>query len=125
MKPHVERTFLIDTKRKIKMQSINRLIWRSREEELSYTIRFWCPDFSEGFSLVVIPAVYHFWRQQNPLPVRYESGTGTGWFSIRYSLGGPRLPNTSIVINVPVLQQGHFLSKVFVFASGLFTFNSL
>jgi hypothetical protein len=66
--------------------------------------------------LVVIPAVFHFWQQQNPLPVRYESGTGTGWFSIRYSLGGPRLPNTSIVINVPVLQQGHFLSNVFVFA---------
>jgi hypothetical protein len=66
-----------------------------------------------------------FGGQKIPYPSRYESGTGTGWFPVRNSFGGPRLPNTSIVINVPVLQQGHFLSKVFVFASGLFTFNSL
>ena len=96
--------------------------WRG--VELHYQVRQL--DFSEGFSLVLISDVFHFCQTIKSLTHRhYESETGTGWFSIRYSLGGPRFPNTSTVINVPILQQGHFLSKVFVFASGLFTFNSL
>lgn len=36
MKPPGERTFLIDTKRKLKMQSINRVIWRCRDGEVGY-----------------------------------------------------------------------------------------
>src|SRR5690606_5635855 len=43
-----------------------------------------------------------------PYPLYYT--TGTFWISNKYIFGGPRLPNTSMVINVPVLQKGHFLS---------------
>ena len=42
-----------------------------------------------------------------PYPSRYGCGTGAGWVFSKYFFGGPLEPNTSIVINVPVLQQGH------------------
>ena len=44
---------------------------------------------------------------------RKDQFTGSEGLSNKYCGGGPRLPNTSMVINVPVLQQGHFLSNVF------------
>lgn len=51
--------------------------------------------------------------------------TGTILFSIRNCCGGPRLPNTSMVIIIPVLQQGHLCKSVLTFASGIFTYKPL
>ena len=56
-----------------------------------------------------------------PLPAVHP--TGTICFSNKYFFGGPRFPNTSIVTRVPVLQHGHFLSRVFTLSSGRFIFS--
>jgi hypothetical protein len=77
---------------------------------LSHAIKFGNLIFLKGFHQGNTLMFLIFGGQKVPHPSRYESGTGTGWFSVRNSVGGPRLPNTSIVINVPVLQQGHFLA---------------
>jgi hypothetical protein len=58
-----------------------------------------------------------------PYPLPYA--TGANWFSNIYFLGGQRFPKTSMDINVPVLQQGHFLSSVFAFNSGRFMFSCI
>jgi hypothetical protein len=49
--------------------------------------------------------------------------TGTICFSNKYCFGGPRFPKISMVMSVPVLQHGHFFSRVFTFSSGRFTFS--
>jgi hypothetical protein len=90
----------------------NRATWRCREEGLGYIIRLGDLIFKNSFHQAQIYSFYS-WRTTKSLTHRrYESRTGTGWFSVRNSFGGPRLPNTSIVINVLVLQQGHFSQSV-------------
>ena len=45
--------------------------------------------------------------------------TGAHCCPVKYICGGPRFPNTSMVMSVPVLQHGHLRSIVFIFISGL------
>ena len=46
-------------------------------------------------------------------PTHCFQAAGTVLFSSKYFFGGPLPAKTSIVIRVPVLQQGHCLSIVF------------
>src|SRR5690606_40088554 len=78
--------------------------------------------FCEKCSIVLLKqrlAGYFFdWAQRCPYPNFYVLDTTL--FTDKYFCGGPRWPKISMVMSVPVWQQGHFLSSVFTFDSGRF-----
>jgi len=47
-----------------------------------------------------------------PTHTFHDASTSGNGVANKYFVGGPRLPNTSIAIIVPVLQQGHLGSMV-------------
>jgi len=61
-------------------------------------------QFFRGYAFLFLIQAYK-------IPYPQIQFTGINLFSVRYFSGGPRLPNTSMVIIVPVLQQGHLLNK--------------
>jgi len=63
-------------------------------------------DSISTFALILLTNGHKY-----PYPFCYT--TGAGGVANKYFCGGPRLPNTTMVISVPVLQQGHLRNNVF------------
>jgi hypothetical protein len=68
--------------------------------------------FGIAYTFKVIVKRFYAWSRHRGSLTHYRAIVGTDGFAVRIEAGGPLIPKISIVMRFPILQQGHFLSKV-------------